>query len=484
MTLDGLALTTLQRWRADPVAFVRENFKVEPDAWQVDALQAFADPKKPLVSLQACAGPGKSAVLAWCGLWFLACQGEPGDHPKGYAVSVTSDNLRSNLWPELAKWMQRSPFLSHCFEWTSSRVTLRSKPATWFLEARSWPKTASPEEQGKTLSGLHGGYVAALIDESGAIPSAVSRAAQQALSTDVQFGCVMQAGNPLTTTGMLHEAAQSGAWHVIRVTGDPDDPKRSPRVSIEWARQQIATYGRDNPWVQAYILGQFPAGGINQLLSADEIRAAMKRVLREQDVAHAARILGVDVAREGDDASCAIQRQGLVAYQPKRWRNIDSIQGAGSIARLWQDWDADAVFVDNTGGFGGGWVDQLRALNFDPRGVHFSEEPSDRRYLNKRAEMYFLLAEWVRAGGCLPDVPDLVAELSTQTYSFKGDRVQLEDKRQIKARLGRSPDTADALALTFAHPVAARRNGQRDTLKRILDAGSSRRRDYNPFARM
>jgi hypothetical protein len=63
------------------------------------------------------------------------------------------------------------------------------------------------------------------------------------------------------------------------------------------------------------------------------------------------------------------------------------------------------------------------------------------------------MAEWVKGGGALPHLPDLVAELTTPTYSFQGDRMQIEPKEQIKKRLGRSPDLADALALTFAWPV-------------------------------
>jgi hypothetical protein len=70
------AAATIQHWRENPVAFVYDNFKVEPDAWQKKVLEAFADPTKHRISMQACAGPGKSAVEAWCGWNFLCCYGE------------------------------------------------------------------------------------------------------------------------------------------------------------------------------------------------------------------------------------------------------------------------------------------------------------------------------------------------------------------------------------------------------------------------
>jgi phage terminase large subunit len=89
-------------------------------------------------------------------------------------------------------------------------------------------------------------------------------------------------------------------------------------------------------------------------------------------------------------------------------------------------------------------------------GIGFAGRPADPRYENKRTEMYFQAVEWIKAGGALPDCPELIAALSQTTYSFRGDRLLLEPKQQIKARLGYSPDDADAFALTFAQPVARR----------------------------
>jgi hypothetical protein len=87
----------------------------------------------------------------------------------------------------------------------------------------------------------------------------------------------------------------------------------------------------------------------------------------------------------------------------------------------------------------------------------------DRRYFNKRSEMWNELAEWVKAGGCLPEVGELARELSEPTYAYQGGRLRLEEKAQIKSRLGFSPDLGDALALTFAMPVVAgRRDGVRE----------------------
>jgi phage terminase large subunit len=201
------------------------------------------------------------------------------------------------------------------------------------------------------------------------------------------------------------------------------------------------------------VFGRFPPGSLNTLIGPDECLEATRRSYRPDDYERAGRVLGVDVARFGDDASVIFPRQGLVAHQPLKFRNLDGVQGAGAVARKWSDWRADAVFIDDTGGWGASWIDNLRRLGHNPIGVGFAGRPNDPRYDNKRTEMYFEAVEWIRSGGALPDIPELVAGLSQTTYSFRGDRLLLEPKDQVKARLGYSPDDADAFALTFAQPA-------------------------------
>ena len=447
----------LRRWREHPAQFVREVLGVTPDPWQLDVLEAF--PHKQRIAMKACKGPGKTAVEAWLAWNFLVTRIEP----KIAAVSVTAENLADNLWAEMAKWQQRAPLLRAAFEWTKARIFYRQSPETWWMSARSWSKTADPNHQGNTLAGLHADHVLFILDESGGIPDAVMAAAEAALSS-CKEGHIVQAGNPTHLEGPLWRACTSERtlWHVTEITADPDDPRRSSRVRVEWAREQIAKYGRDNPWVLVNVFGKFPPGSLNTLIGPDECREATRRSYRVEDVQHSARVLGVDVARFGDDASVIFPRQGLVAHRPLKFRNLDGAQGAGAVARKWLDWMADAVFIDDTGGWGASWIDNLRRLGHQPIGVGFASRPYDPRYDNKRTEMYFEAIEWIKAGGALPEVPELIAALSQTTYSFRGDRLLLEPKEQIKARLGYSPDDADALALTFAQPAsrAAIRGGR------------------------
>jgi len=460
VTANHPAVLKLKHWRYSPegaIDFVRENFQIEPDDWQKVALRWLSNrgkaPKDQRLTMQACAGPGKSFVIAAGGWWFEACNGDVGKHPKGAVFSCDADNLRDNLWAEFGKLRQRSPFLKAAFEYTRERIFNRQYPEDWFLSARTFPKKANPDEIGRTLSGLHGPYVFIGGDETANIPVSMLKTSEQAMS-NVEFAKFLQAGNPISLDGMLYEAAvnQRERWTVIEITGDPDDPTRSPRVDIEWARNQIALYGRDNPWVKAYVLGRFPPASINTLLSVDEVREAMKRTAPEHSWNWAQKRCGVDVARFGDDRTVIFKRQGLMSWPPHVLRNEDTMAIADRIGMIRREWNTELDLVDDTGHWGHGVIDKLRTMGHNPLAVIFHAKPGEERFGTKRDEMWLKMADWVKAGGCLPDVPELVAELTVPTYTFVGGKLKVEDKDQIKKRLQRSPDLADALACTFAIP--------------------------------
>lgn len=457
---------------------VRELFGAQPDAWQEDALEAF--PHCPRLAMQSCAGPGKTALLAWIGWNFLLTR----PHPMIGCTSVTGDNLKANLWAELGRWYNKSPLLKATFDVTKQYIAAKDHPNTWRMEARSWAKDADAQAVGNALRGLHADYIMWLLDETGDYPASVLPVVENIFAGQPKEAHIVQAGNPSKLDGPLYRAAVMARhlWHVIEITADPDDPKRTPRVSVEHARQQIEQYGRDNPWVMINILGKFPPSSLNALIGPDEVRAAMQRYYREYEIGDAARVLGVDVARYGDDASSICRRQGVQMLPFLTYRNLDSTQGAAQVVHAWRDWDANACFIDETGGFGSGWSDQLRVLGKTPVGVQFAGEAQDKaRYYNKRAEMAFALVEWIKRGGALPSNADRLLTALTQTeYAFRGDRILLEPKEDVKKKIGFSPDEMDSAMLTFAHPVEPRR--------KVLGHGNANRSavsgDWNPYASM
>jgi phage terminase large subunit len=488
-----LARARIQEWRRNPVQFAVDVFGIEPDPWQIDAMSALGGDYNPSrrLCMKACTGPGKSATLAWMGWHRLLCFAAKGEHPKGAALSITADNLKDNLWAELSKWQQRSPLLKAAFTWTKEKIYANDHPETWFLSARSFAKDANAEAIGRALSGLHSQFPFVLLDETGDMPVAVGRAANQIFTGNPRDAAIIQAGNPTSTSGLLYESCTkaSESWRVITITADPDDPKRTPRVSVEHATEMIRTYGKDNPWVMATILGLFPPTGFNALLGPDDIDASVARVYKERDIANAPVVIGGDVARQGDDASALARRQGRVAFPFVTMRIPDTMILAQQFIKEKREQKADAIFVDETGGYGAGVIDAMRSLKEDVIGVQFGGRPSDYRYFNKRSEMYFELAKWVKDGGKLPDDPELREELCATTFVYQGDKFRIVEKEIIKDLIGRSPDKADALALTFAYPVVKKlpiefiANGSKaeydpySAVDRLIS-----RRDHDPYS--
>jgi hypothetical protein len=475
------AIETLRRWRQDPILFVKDNFKATPDDWQEEFLLSLRDNQRTVAS--ACKGPGKSCGMAWGGWWFLACFPQA----KGFATAITGDNLRDNLWSEFALWQKKSPFLSEFFQWQSERIFCKESPETWFLSTRQWSKQSDKSSQANTLAGLHGLYTIVLIDEAGDIPPGVTEAADASLSTG-KVNRILMTGNPTRTDGPLYDAVKvyNHMWKVIKITGDPANPKRSKRIDPVWAQQKIDQWGRDNPWVMINVLGEFPPAGATKLIGPEVVDAAFRANPAEALFRRSARVLGVDVARFGDDKSIIFPRQGLMAWRPRQYRNLDHEQLGEELIRYMDAWEADAAFVD-VGGMGIALVDWCHTRGFSKvHGVNFgSKAADDQRFVNRRAEMYWDVAQFLKnnkGSVALPKIVELKQELCAPNYDFDPrGRVILDAKDDIKENLQRSPDLADGYALTFASPVKPRFRPDEEVLL-YKPKGSGRAiTEYDPF---
>ena len=171
-------------------------------------------------------------------------------------------------------------------------------------------------------------------------------------------------------------------------------------------------------------------------------------------------VIGVDPARFGKDETAIIRRKGRVAFGLSTLSNQDTMSIAGRIALMIKLEDPDMVFID-VGGIGAGVVDRLNELGYGDRikAVNFgSKAMQTDRYLNKRAEMWDLVKQWLDDSPVsIPNDAGLIRDLVTPKYKIRSDgKIQLESKDEMKKRLGRSTDKGDALALTFAYPVATR----------------------------
>jgi hypothetical protein len=258
-------------------------------------------------------------------------------------------------------------------------------------------------------------------------------------------------------------------WHAARYTVYDTgalDPREVDRLKRDMA---------DTSFAREYLC-DFSAAGDDQLISLSDAEEAARRSYTAKDVALAPKILGVDPARFGDDRSVIFKRQGLQTYDPLVYRDIDNMELAARVAAVIEQWEPDAVFIDS--GAGAGVIDRLRQLDYSPIEVPFGGKANNpHQYVNRRGEMWWDLKEWIESGGAIPNDPSLKQELATPVYWYDGaGRKVLEPKDEIKKRLqgGGSPDLADALALTFAHPVRKR------TMEEMAGA-RVRKKEHDPY---
>lgn len=210
----------------------------------------------------------------------------------------------------------------------------------------------------------------------------------------------------------------------------------------------------------------------SQFISLSLTTEARRKSYSDQDLRNQPLVLGVDVARFGDDCTVFYPRRGLQCLHPIVLQGADNMSVASRLAYYINEEKPEAVFID--GGGGAGVIDRLRQLGF-PQIVEVQfggRANDDGHYKNRRAEMWARTKEWLELGGALIE-DRIVQELCIPEYKYDPvGRLLLESKSDIKKRLKRSPDFADALALTFAEPVFHRQ---------VEDGYRVVTNDYNPL---
>ncbi len=184
----------------------------------------------------------------------------------------------------------------------------------------------------------------------------------------------------------------------------------------------------------------------NKLFSYSDIERAMSRNGDDSG----ATVIGCDVARYGDDSTTLVVRSGLWVKSILQKRKLAITETADWAEYISRISGADAIIVD-TIGIGAGVHDILLKKGVFSVDGNFGFKAQDEdTYANKRAEAYFKLAEAFKRGLSVPYDEELIEELLAVEYLFnENGKAKIMPKDKIKELLGRSPDKADALALTY-----------------------------------
>lgn len=193
--------------------------------------------------------------------------------------------------------------------------------------------------------------------------------------------------------------------------------------------------------------------GDTKLISAKDVRKAQEEKMLNST---SPLIIGVDIARYGNDKTVLCYRKGRYCYKLKEYSHIDTVELANILTASIKEENPRRIFLD-MGNTGAGVYDILKDRGFAKtvRGVNFGAKAMNSdRYYNKRAEMWAEANEWLKDNVQLVNDDELLDDLcSVNKFYDSSGRLQLESKDKVKERIGRSPDKADAFVLTFAEPV-------------------------------
>ena len=474
---------------SDPEAFVlgafpwgEEGSRLEafagPEPWQTAVLRLIRDglPLQMAVQIATASGHGvgKSALVSWIILWAICTKPDT----RGIVTANTEPQLKGKTWAELGKWYNLC-LVKDFFTLSATAIFSIDKAheRTWRIDMAPWSK-----ENTEAFAGLHnqGIRILVLFDEASAIDDLIWEVTEGALTdknTEIIW-CVF--GNPTRNTGRFRECwgLFSEFWKRFQV-----DSRTVAFTNKEQISRWIKVYGEDSDFVRIRVLGVFPRTGMMEFFNADDVKAAMERdvaIARSDPLA-----LGVDVARFGSNASVIYPRKGRDArtIPRQRFNGISTTDLAQRVFDTQASLRPDGIFIDG-GGVGGGVVDYCRLLHLHVFEISFGGRVGEtgyatgnagERYANKRAEMYGALRAWLRTGA-IPNEVDLQKQLMAITYTFnRKDEIQLIAKEDMDE----SPDDADALALTFALPLAPHAHAGGEGPKRPLIES-----EYDPFAAM
>lgn len=432
----------------------------DPDETQKEILRDVQRHER-RVAIRSGHGVGKTTVCAWCVICHLLTR-----YPqRTVCTAPTKQQLFDALSSEVKSWIAKLPkALQDLYEVKVERIVHKTKPDD------SWVSfNTSRAETPEAMAGVHSDNVLLIGDEASGIPQQVFEAAIGSMSG--HNATTMLPGNPVRSAGLFYdifnkpEVSETWKKYHISCVGHP-------RISDDFIDQVKRQYGEQSNAYRVRVLGEFPLGDDDTVISRELAMAALGRQEEKQKAnavrpIHVRPIWGVDCARFGTDASAIAKRRGNVQMETvKIKQGYDTMQVAGWVK---SDWDSTPLFdrpsdiyVDVIG-LGAGVVDRLRELGLPAVGINVGEKPAvdSEKYVLLRDELWFKSQAWLDARDCSLCDMDLIEELVIPRFKFKSNgKKQVESKDDMKKRGFKSPNRADAWNLTLAGEAVSAAGGQ------------------------
>jgi hypothetical protein len=451
-----------RNYKKDPFRWADERAKVHLWSKQREIIESVRDHSQ--TAVHSCHAIGKSFVAATTVAWWLDV------HPVGEAFVVTTaptdKQVKAVLWREINRLHTRAGLAG------------RTNLSEWYIGKELVAFGRKPADQDPTaFQGIHARYVLLVLDEACGIPKDLWDAGSSIVSNE--HSRTLAIGNPDDPFGEFASNCHKGSgWNVIHVgykhtpnfTGeDVSEIVKDSLISRRWVEERRKKWGQGSAIFTSKCDGQFPLEGTSGTIPYAWAIACRSLELPEDpgDVAEG----GIDVGA-GGDRTVLRERRGLRAGREEVFVDADPMRSVGRLVEKINEWGLTRVKVDVIG-IGWALAGRLAELSSvhnvvgSQRGetTHFAEvvkvnfgakptEGKEKRYLNKRAEIYWEVGrEFSRLRrwdlGEVDD--DVIAELTVSTYEIMDSfgKIKIEPKDDIIKRLGESPDRAEALLLAF-----------------------------------
>jgi len=386
------------------------------------------------VSIAGCNGSGKDWTSGRIVLWWMLTH-----YPaKVIVTGPTSRQVSDIVWNETR------------YAWHNAKIPLGGRmlpsSARWQFDEQHFAIGVVSSDP-MNLQGFHSPNLLVVITEAHAVKQPDIEALRR-----LNAKCTMLTGNPFATQGEFYDSHHSmrDLYGTLQVSAF-DTPNViagkevvEGMINLSDIQDRKREWGEESAMYKASVLGQFPDNLDDVLIPLQWVVESQSRNVQPSGEI----VVACDVARYGDDSTVVVKRHGDHAEVIYKVTGRNLMEIAGWLGRYAEDNHVDYLVVDDTG-LGGGVTDRLFEVGVNAHLVAYKGGASadeKERFSNAISESWWLMREWVQESGRIPEDKEIVGQLSTRGYSIQSDRrIIIQSKRQ----LNKSPDVADALAMTF-----------------------------------
>ena len=436
----------INRIQKDPIWFNRQLWPDEP-SWDKQEEIIWSVWKHKYTAVRSGNGVGKSHTAARVVLDFLYAN----PNSKVVTTAPTWDQVEKILWAEIRRHYGLSKY--HLGgELIQTELNLGPE----------WRAFGLSTNQATRFLGHHAQSILVVMDEASGVSDEIDQATKSLLTSS--GAKILKIGNPVEPSGHFYECftKNKALWNCISVSCYDSPNVMAGKelipglVTSEWIEEREREFGKDSPWFECFVNGNFPAQAADALISLLWVENCIKNKVVPNGIVAG----GVDVARFGSDETVfALYNNGDISIHD-RYQGQDLMTTAGKV-KIFSDTYKCQVGIDDTG-LGGGVTDRARETGVNVFPFIAGEKPLRYgRAANRTTEAWWGLREAIREGNIhLPDNPDLISQLTARKYKIESDgQIRLESKQDAKGRGLKSPDLADAVAIAnytsqFAVPIS------------------------------